>query len=187
MSEIWKDVPGYEGFYQVSDMGRVRSVDRIVKYSHGVDRMQKGKILTPCISGNGYHKVTLCGGIGEKDSQPTIHSMVLSAFAGPRPDGMQGCHNNGNKSDNSLLNLRYASSIDNHNDRRAHGTNGAGEKNSSAKLSEVDIIKIRKLYKKGSREYGSVALSRIYKVLPSTIWDIANYHTWTHVREADCG
>lgn len=116
-TEVWKPIPGCEGEYEVSDQGRVRSLDRHVE---GMLGMRRGRVLKPQWAGprgKQYRQVTLRDG-----HQLKVHLLVLTVFAGPRPDGLQGCHTNGDKSDNRLINLRWDTPGANNRDKRAHGT-----------------------------------------------------------------
>lgn len=98
--ENWKPIPSYPG-YEASDLGRVRSVDRTVKTKNGV-RRYSGNILRPGRMLSGHLSVAL-----GKGKSVCVHTAVLAAFVGPRPTGLEGCHNNGNPSDNRLSNLRW--------------------------------------------------------------------------------
>jgi hypothetical protein len=119
MTERWLPVVGFEGFYEVSDLGRVRGVDRIVKAKLGSQRRQRGIILRPGLSGTGYWMVRLTkDAIGRSYA---VHRLVLEAFAGPCPDDMEGCHNNGDRLDNRLVNLRWDTDRANNIDTVMHG------------------------------------------------------------------
>lgn len=109
--EIWKDLPGQEGRYQVSNMGSVRSTDRPVRVvCHGVDtvRIAKGKLLRPGRNKSGHVTVA----IGRGNSRQ-VHQLVLEAFVGPCPDGCEVLHLNHNPADNRLENLRYGTRSEN--------------------------------------------------------------------------
>jgi|APSaa5957512622_1039677.scaffolds.fasta_scaffold106616_2 hypothetical protein len=126
--ERWKPVVGWPG-YEVSDRGRMRSWKKC--------RRSPGDALPRALRAwalpSGYLLVTL------KDrgrrSGEYIHKSVLTAFVGERPDGMEACHWNGDKSDNSLRNLRWDSPLGNAADKRRHGTTNAGEKHYAAQLT----------------------------------------------------
>ena len=118
--EQWRDIPGHPG-YQVSDHGRVRSVDRTVTYSDGQVRRYKGKILrTPLSKMGGYPHVNLWNR-GESQVR-YVHSLVAETFIGPRPEGTEVCHNDGNPTNNHVANLRFGTQSENTLDRVAHGT-----------------------------------------------------------------
>jgi len=93
LRERWRDIRGYEGSYQVSDQGRIRSLDRI----DGQGRNWKGRILRPKgrRNGKGYLNVCLSGGSKAHKEYREIHRLVLETFRGPCPHGLEGCHRNG--------------------------------------------------------------------------------------------
>lgn len=113
--EIWKDVPGYEGKYQASTLGRIKSVDRKVKgkcHYTGKEfyRSVKGRILRPGqFCKNGHVSVVLGHG---KNGSP-IHQLIMNTFVGSPPLGMEVLHINGNPTDNRLENLRYGTRTEN--------------------------------------------------------------------------
>ena len=107
MVEIWKAIPGYEGLYEVSDQGNVRTFRR------GAN----GRLLKPGRMPQGHLSVAL----GRGNSQ-CVHKLVLLAFVGPAPDRHECCHNNGNPADNRLENLRWGTRSDNIRDAVRHGT-----------------------------------------------------------------
>lgn len=110
--EKWKPVLGYEGKYEVSNLGRVRSLTRFVRCCHGAYRTTPGRILKPgCMNRFGHVSVAL-----GKGNSRCVHTLVLEAFVGPRPDGFDACHKNGVGGDNRLVNLRWASRSDNNRD-----------------------------------------------------------------------
>lgn len=109
--ENWKDIPGFEGRYQVSDLGRVRSLDHRVRVvCKGVDttRLSPGRILRPGRTKSGHVSVA----IGRGNSR-LVHQLVLEAFVGPRPDGYDTLHLNHRPDDNRLINLRYGTRSEN--------------------------------------------------------------------------
>lgn len=115
MTERWLPVPGYEGLYEVSDEGRVRSLDKI----NARGRRWKGRILTPAYMPRGYRTVSMWR--DGKQKTALVHRLVLFAFAGPQPDGMEALHGNGNPNDNRAVNLRWGTHSENQRDQIAHG------------------------------------------------------------------
>ena len=113
MEEIWKDIPGYEGIYQVSDQGRVRSLDHYVRNKHNTLSLRRGKILKICRFGVDYVGVDLSK--ESKRHSYTIHSLVWRAFNGPIPEGMQINHINERKTDCRLENLNLMTPKENIN------------------------------------------------------------------------
>ncbi len=100
--EQWKPVVGYEGLYEVSDQGRVRSVDRDILCKDGRIRSIPGRMKKLTVSRDGHSRT----GLGKSDTA-LVHRLVAAAFLGPCPDGMEVCHWNDCPSDNRLSNLRY--------------------------------------------------------------------------------
>lgn len=120
--ERWLPVVGYEGFYEVSDQGRVRSLEREILTSGGWTYTCKGRLLTQ-INGSSnipYKVVNLSK--KNKSRQRAVHLIVLDAFVSARPPGADACHNNGHYWDNSLTNLRWDSRSENQKDCVKHGT-----------------------------------------------------------------
>lgn len=115
--EVWADIPGYEGQYQASDAGRVRSLPRVVNKGNGVPMRRRGQIMKPAVHKTGYLTVCLPGRRTFK-----VHLLVLAAFVGPRPDGMVTRHLNGIPVDCRLVNLAYGTQAKNVADTMAHGT-----------------------------------------------------------------
>ena len=107
--EEWKDIPNYEGLYQASNLGRIKSLERIDALGHRL----KEKILKPGISHNGYYRVCLYkNSIGKMH---IVHRLVWIAFNGPIPEGLQVNHINEIKSDNRLSNLNLMTPKENTN------------------------------------------------------------------------
>ena len=120
MSEQWLPVVGYEGMYEVSDLGRVKSLARLIRRRGGCRVMSKEMILKNRRLNSGYGIVGLAKDGKKKDF--SVHSLVLKAFVGERPEGMYACHNNGDSSDNRLSNLRWDTQSANLLDTVKHGT-----------------------------------------------------------------
>ena len=119
-AERWKPVTGYEGIYEVSNHGRVRSVDRTITCSDGRVRRLKSKVRSAPLNADGYPCVGLYAQ-GEKKMR-YVHSLVAESFIGARPEGMEVCHSDGNKTNNHVANLRFGTQSENTLDRVAHGT-----------------------------------------------------------------
>ena len=118
--EVWKPVVGYEGLYEVSDQGRVRSLDRTIKSAKGFYNLN-GKLLKPRKGSGGYYLVSFYN--SGNCSHKRIHVVVLEAFAGNRPSPQHdACHNDGDPANNALVNLRWDTRKENHKDLVRHGT-----------------------------------------------------------------
>ena len=119
-SELWKPVVGYEGLYEVSSEGQVRSLSREVKYSNGSTHRHLGRMLK-LTTLHGYPSVCLAKNGTRKTSY--VHLLVLEAFVGARPASMEGCHNDDVPTNNSLSNLRWDSPSENRRDIIRNGNN----------------------------------------------------------------
>lgn len=120
MSEEWRPVVGYEGLYEVSEHGRVRSLDRIIQVSGQGPRRWRGRIMIPGVGDLGRRTVMLSR---EGNVTPiTVHRLVLEAFVGVRPVDQECRHLNGDASDNRLVNLAWGTHVENINDKMQHGT-----------------------------------------------------------------
>lgn len=104
--EIWKDIPNYEGYYQVSNLGRVRSLDRTVTFSNGYDRFYKGRVIKGSVNNSGYKVFHLS--INNIARAFLGSQLVAMAFLGHEPSGntLVVDHVNGDKSDDRVKNLR---------------------------------------------------------------------------------
>lgn len=125
VTESWLPVPGYEGLYEVSELGAVRSMRRTIASPRCV-RRYAGVLLRPSTSPSGYLRVRLSRD-GVSKSR-TIHSLVLEAFVGPRPEGMVACHRDDDKANNSRVNLRWDTASANAVDRVRNGHDGQATK-----------------------------------------------------------
>ena len=103
-TELWKSVKNYEGIYEVSNLGNVRSVERTITLPNGFDRTYKTKRLKPVINNRGYAQVFLYKkGVYKHE---LIHRLVYQAFKGELEDGLVIDHKNENQSNNKLENLQ---------------------------------------------------------------------------------
>lgn len=170
--EIWKDIPGFEGRYQASNQGRVRSLSRKVTGKNPYTnkpfiRTVKGRILKPARYAKSGH-VSVVLGHGENGSP--IHQLVMLAFLGPKPNGKEVLHRNGDPTDNRLTNLHYGSRSENIIDVYYQGKKWR-------KLSVDDVINIRQELLRGvsckelAQRYG-VAIGTIsnIKVGRTFVW-----------------
>lgn len=175
MSEEFRAIPGWEGFYEVSDAGTVRSLDRVVRSGPNRFTRQKAKIIKPTVDRLGYCRVYLSR--DGKDKGIRVHSLVLLAFVGPRQEGIDGCHNDGNPSNNRLKNLRYDTEKGNMADRVRHGTDCRGTKHPRAILSEYDVLYLRTLGPK----WRTSTLARMYGLDFKTISKARRGQSWAHI------
>lgn len=158
-----RPIPQWPGYF-ASDAGQVLSTHR------GTEP----RLLRP-YSGRKYVTVVLYRGGNPHLRQ--LHNCVLEAFVGPRPDGYQGCHGDGDTRNNTLLNLRWDTPSGNAKDKIAHGTHRQGETASRAKLTEGNVVDIRKL----AGELSTRKLAARFGVGKSTITQILDGKTWKHL------
>lgn len=183
MNEQWLPVVGFEGWYEVSSLGRVRSLKRtmVVERWPGrfVPRTYQGQMLRPGLGGNGYLGVVLSTH-GRKMSRASVlvQYLVLEAFVGPRPLGAYCCHADGNRVNNHLSNLRWDTPRSNSGDARKHGTLCLGERVHSARLTPIDVHLVRAL----SPHCSSSEIGGLLHVHQVTVRDIINKRTWSHLQ-----
>lgn len=133
----WRAAVGFEGRYEVSSEGHIRT---LTTYRPHQSRI----VLKPRRHEKGYLYVSLRD-TGGTSRQLAVHRVVLDAFVGPRPAGKQAAHWNGDPSDNRIANLRWASSAENHADRKRHGRVPSGERNAASRLDTAAAKTIKKL------------------------------------------
>jgi hypothetical protein len=174
VSEEWKPVVGFEGLYDVSNMGRVRAL----RFRNGSsDRPLKvPKLKKVQINRHGYSRVALYR--GGKPSHESVHTLVLEAFVGPKPAGQEAAHGNGVRTDNRLENLRWTTRSENHADKHMHGTTQHGERNSQSKITADDVEEIRALREQGLK---LAEIGTRFGVTESNVARIVNGDTWRHV------
>lgn len=177
--EIWKDIEGYEGYYQVSSLGRVRSLDRVVINSKNVCRKHTGKILKINFIADGYLGCSLYKNRRMKTAR--IHRLVAKMFI--KNNGNKKCvnHKNGIKTDNRVDNLEWCTHSENMNHAVQNGLKlgSQGSSHFLSKLTEESVRNIRLLSKICG--VSNVDLSAYYKVDSSIISKIVNYKIWKHV------
>lgn len=181
MKEQWRPIPGFEGHYQVSSFGNIKSMDRIIsqKSSSGksMDRIWRGQKIKQFRRCNGGYVGCNLSFNGKKTLY-TIHTLVLKAFAGDRPCNMEGAHLNGIKTDNRISNLKWVTRKENQFHRIAHGTDCRGEKNPSSRFTVSDVIEMRRLVRSGVKQ---VVVAKQFKTGQPVIQGIVARKTWRHV------
>jgi HNH endonuclease len=170
--ESFRTITGLIG-YEFSDLGRIRSYWSRDGSGRLLDRY---RYLKPTSSHRGrYLKVTLKQ--GDRYTQRTVHSLIAEAFLGPPPEGKIVCHRDNDGTNNRLSNLRYDSPKGNAEDRSVHGTENRGSRNGKAKLTEADVMEIRRRLAAGDKQQ---AIADDYGVGQWTISWIKTGRYWTH-------
>ena len=178
MNELWKPVPGWEGLYEVSDQGRVRSVQRtVIRYHLGtrVEQPVKARLLKLCLNSSGY----ICVNFWRKGKQhmQRVHRLVALAFLGEPPPGKPWVlHGRGGHRDNRVSNLSWGDPKQNAGaDRLRDGTLPHSEQHSAAKLTPDQVRAIRA----DNRLHRVIAAS--YGICRQSITDIKRRKTWAHL------
>jgi len=179
MIEHWKPVKRHgEHFpYEVSDLGRVRSIERI----DCAGRKRRSVLLKPGLVSSGYHGVII-----QKDRKRVsvlVHTLVAFAFLKNPPDdygvGKTGInHKNGIKTDNTVFNLEWATPAQNKQHATVNGMVVRGEAVSLGKLTEHQVLEIRA---KSNSGIGATSLSQSYSVSPTSIYNVLNRKSWAHI------
>ena len=173
MSDRWKDIYGFEGRYQVDSFGNVRSLDADIIKKNGIQMRVKGRTITPCDNGNGYKVVYLS--CRNRRTPKYIHRLVLEAFS-PVSDMnvLEGNHINGDKADNKLENLEWATSSQNKLHAYKTKLRPTGETHPQAKLSDADVAYIRANYTPHHPTLNTTALSERFGISKAQVHMIAN-------------
>ena len=178
MKEIWKDVAGYEGLYKVSSIGRVRSLDRIIKGKRTIPF--KGRLLLSAISGGGYPWIMLCNKGEEK--YKTIHRLVSIAFILNPKNKPCVNHIDGDKTNNHIFNLEWVTHKENVQHAYKIGLRDSqhliGENSRQSHLTKQDVLDIREKYSNGTKQY---VLAREYGVTSTAILKIRKRVNWSHI------
>lgn len=184
MQEEWKDVAGYEGLYQVSSFGQVKRVQRYYNQLNGLTGNMNTKLLSELVmkqfeDEDGYLRIQLIkDGVRKKHF---VHRLVALNFI-PNPENKPEVnHKQGNKKDNRVELLEWNTTSENQRHAIANKLyiTAKGENSGQAKLKEIQVREIHKLWKSGevTQEY----LSNLFGVAGSAISRIVNGHRWNHI------
>ena len=179
MEEEWRPVRDWPE-YEVSNLGTVRTLPRTVMRRNGVSMLVLGRVRSLVRQGGSHENyVGLCLKRPGERKTVYVHRLVLDAFVGPCPEGLECRHfPDPDTSNNRLDNLSWGTRVQNHADKRSHGTSPTGERHPMAKLTAEDVRKIRQLRSTGQ------TLERIaqqFGVTWSNVWAIVQKRTWRHV------
>ncbi len=171
MSELWKDVIGFEGRYMVSNLGRIKSLpnsrrktDLILKQTRRAD----GRfVVNLTYSEHGCWRQVV----------KQVHWLVAGAWLGKRPKKTEVCHNDGDCGNNCVENLRYDTRLSNIQDRKKHDGCNAGEKNGMSILTDAEVLEIKA--RLGNDENIS-ELAKRFNISRSAISAIKNSKRWKH-------
>lgn len=169
--ETWIAVPGYEGWYEVSDHGRARKIRRSRRGHASTSAGPLPHVLAPLIYRKGYIKVHFASCDGTKpERRMFLHRIIWTAFNGPIPDGITINHRDGDKANNRLDNLELATHAEQLEHARAIGLK------SPAKISPDDVKDLRQKYaskqwsQKDLAQLFGISLSYVQKIVRRVIW-----------------
>ena len=176
MSEIWKPVTGFEGLYEVSNLGNVRSLDRYCLGRDGRSELHRGRVLAKQLTWNGYCDVILSNrSAGIKRKHRPVHALVAEAFLGPRRAGCDVMHLDGDRTNNHAENLRYGPRAENlHQTYDYGGTAGPG------KLKKHEALEVIQRLERGEHPCD---LAREFGVNNAAIYHIKNGTAFTWLRK----
>ena len=179
--EIWKDIPDYEGYYQVSNFSRVKSLNRYINLNNIIKKI-KERILKQFVykSKNSYTSVIFSkNGIHKRYS---VHRLVAFAFIENFKNKPHINHKNSVKYDNRVENLEWCTPLENM--KHAYDNNlvniPRGENRPNAKLTNKKVVEIRKLYATGV--FFEKDIAKMFNCSRYAINSILNYKTWNHVK-----
>jgi len=173
--ELWRPVNGYEDRYEVSSLGRVRSI---------LKNGAQTRILRPAIkcrkqsTGIGYPTVALSK-VGVPLRYKSVHLLVLEAFCGPKPQGKEGAHLDGNSQNCTISNLAWVTHAENIAHKFVHGTNLKGSAHPSVKLSVDQVLAIRKLA--AEERLPQTKIAKIFGIRQSHVSAIHRRKFWSHI------
>lgn len=178
--ERWLAVPGYEGLYEVSSTGLIRSLARTVT-RRGRSARLGGVLLRQPLNDSGYPCVTLWReGVPKKER---VHRIVALAFHGEPPTAQhEVAHGDGTRTNNAAENLRWATRAENVADAIRHGTAHMRERHHMAKLDSARVAEVRRLAAAG---LGSNEISRRVGVSRQSVRDVVAGRTWRSARDED--
>lgn len=175
--EIWETIKSFEN-YQVSNLGNVKSLDRLIKRDYHGDVKYNGKVLKNNLNHKGYPVVYLS--VNSKQKTISVHRLVAIAFIKNPENKPQVNHKNGIKTDNRVDNLEWCTNKENQIHAYKNGLRNSqrGVLNGFSKLTEKEVLEIRSLKNK---EIKLKYLSKKYNVSMTTISDIKKYKIWKHI------
>ncbi len=173
-NEEWRDIPFFEGFYQASSLSRVKSLERTIKNSLGISFLLKGTIIKQSLNNRGRRVVYISK--NHHNYCFRVHSLVVSAWYGPRPKGMECRHKDGNKLNNRPENLKWGTREENDKDKIEHGQVPHGEGHWSAKFKKETIKKMIELYQTG--DYFQREIAEMFGTKQPYISQIVNRKSW---------
>ena len=178
MKEIWKDIENFEGYYQVSNLGNVRSLDRIIEKKNHKQKV-RGKIMKQAIKSNGYKFIGLRKPRNKKIFKH-VHRLVASAFIENLENKKTVNHIDCNKLNNNVNNLEWCTQKENIAHARKNNLyHDYGSSSVKAKLCDEEVKKIRKLYDDKIKTISQLTID--FNVCNETIRRVVNRISYTNI------
>lgn len=177
--EEWRPVPGYEGRYEASSLGRIKAL-AITRVVGGRCHQRKEKLLRLTATNTGYYVVTLYNDEG-KPRRIGAHQVIARTFIGDRPNGAHVLHGDGSRTNNAAVNLRYGTPADNAADARSHGTWLRGERTRSVKLTAAVASALKALQGRVPQLWVAKATG----LRQSSVHAAMTGATWKHVQAVE--
>ncbi|UUV46572.1 HNH endonuclease [Bacillus phage vB_BanS-Thrax3] len=179
--EVWKSLANLVHLgevYEVSNLGRIRSIDREFINAVGRKRFYKGKIVKPFIDKDGYENIALSfKGVKKKYK---VHRLVAIAFIPNFENKSEVNHKDGDKKNNRIDNLEWSTGLENTNHAIECGlSKNKGEDSSLAKLTEKDVIRLRETYANGNYSYKEIG--EMFNISTMQAYRIVKKQRWKHV------
>jgi DNA-directed RNA polymerase specialized sigma subunit len=179
--DIFRDIEGYKGIYQISNTGIIKSLDRKIQTKNGVIRFLKGKVLKQSLNTYGYKTILLCANGISKNK--LVHRLIANTFIENKDNNICINHKDGVKTNNNICNLEWVT----HSENLKHAydlklkipnviSKVKGVDHKLSKLNESDVIKIYNL-NKPQREIAS-----IFNISLSRVNQIKNKKAWVHLQ-----
>lgn len=179
--ELWRDVVGYRRVYRVSSRGQIEK-----------QSVPGARRVVQWPGRGGYRRVMLSG--SGRRAAHNVHRLVLGAFVGPCPGGMQCAHLDGDPANNNLENLAWVTPAENCKQRDDHGTTArgarhgmtrqenkakvTGSRNGNSRLTDRQVLEIRQLAVFGTAH---ASLAKRFGVREPAVWKIVNRRSWNHL------
>ena len=185
MQEVWKDIKGMEGCYQISNKGRVKALERVVLRSVNGNIHIKEHIVKGSKDTKGY--LQLDARVDGKRIVKLIHRLVAEAFIDNPNKYEQVNHKDGNKLNNDVSNLEWVTATENirHACRTGLHKPNYGVEHGNHKLTNDAVRYIRANYKLGDKEFGAKALAKKFNVTTTPILLVAKGKSWKHITEGE--
>jgi len=183
--EIWKPVEGYEDAYHVSNMGRVKSLDREILTSHGNVRWVTGRLLTVSHGKLGHRKsgvntgTVVFSSCGEK-IVVVVSRLVLKHFVST-PENLKNLwaiHRDGNVKNNCVKNLFWGTEKESIDEKYKRGNGHEGIKHPHAKITDAQVLEVRRRFEAGEKQ---CHIARSMQLTDKLVWKLVHKKEWKHI------